>query len=116
MHPDGYVELRDRLKDVIISGGENISTIEVEQALSAHPASPRRPWWAAPTRSGARCRWRSWWRRRHCRRRRPSCGTSWASSSPGSRSRSGIELVDDLPKTGTGKVQKFALREREAAR
>jgi fatty-acyl-CoA synthase len=37
MHPDGYVELRDRLKDVIISGGENISTIEVEQALSAHP-------------------------------------------------------------------------------
>ena len=37
-HPDGYIELRDRAKDVIISGGENISTIEVEQAIVAHPA------------------------------------------------------------------------------
>jgi fatty-acyl-CoA synthase len=37
-HPDGYVELRDRAKDVIISGGENISSIEVEQALTQHPA------------------------------------------------------------------------------
>jgi fatty-acyl-CoA synthase len=37
-HPDGYVELRDRAKDVIVSGGENISTIEVEQALVSHPA------------------------------------------------------------------------------
>jgi fatty-acyl-CoA synthase len=37
-HPDGYVELRDRKKDIIISGGENISTIEVEQAIWAHPA------------------------------------------------------------------------------
>src|SRR5918999_213075 len=38
MHPDGYVELRDRAKDIIISGGENISTIEVERAVCAHPA------------------------------------------------------------------------------
>ena len=37
-HPDGYIELRDRKKDIIISGGENISTIEVEQAIAAHPA------------------------------------------------------------------------------
>ncbi len=37
VHPDGYVELRDRAKDVVISGGENISTIEVEQALMSHP-------------------------------------------------------------------------------
>ena len=37
MHPDGYIELRDRMKDIIISGGENISTIEVEQALVRHP-------------------------------------------------------------------------------
>ena len=35
MHPDGYIELRDRKKDIIISGGENISTIEVEQAIYA---------------------------------------------------------------------------------
>ena len=37
-HPDGYVEIRDRKKDIIISGGENISTIEVEHAIGAHPA------------------------------------------------------------------------------
>jgi fatty-acyl-CoA synthase len=37
-HPDGYIELRDRKKDIIISGGENISTIEVETAISKHPA------------------------------------------------------------------------------
>jgi fatty-acyl-CoA synthase len=37
-HPDGYVEVRDRLKDIIISGGENISTIEVESVLYRHPA------------------------------------------------------------------------------
>jgi fatty-acyl-CoA synthase len=38
MHPDGYVELRDRAKDIIISGGENISSVEVEQALNSHAA------------------------------------------------------------------------------
>ena len=38
MHPDGYVEIRDRAKDIIISGGENIASIEVERALSTHPA------------------------------------------------------------------------------
>ncbi len=38
MHPDGYVQLRDRAKDIIISGGENISTVEVEQALVSHDA------------------------------------------------------------------------------
>ncbi|MCB1887165.1 MAG: AMP-binding protein [Rhodocyclaceae bacterium] len=38
MHPDGYIALRDRAKDIIISGGENISSVEVEQALAAHPA------------------------------------------------------------------------------
>ena len=36
-HPDGYIELRDRKKDIVISGGENISTIEVEQAVAKHP-------------------------------------------------------------------------------
>src|SRR6266705_3334617 len=38
VHPDGYVEIRDRLKDVIISGGENISSVEVESVLLRHPA------------------------------------------------------------------------------
>jgi fatty-acyl-CoA synthase len=38
LHPDGYVEIRDRLKDVIISGGENIASVEIEQVLDSHPA------------------------------------------------------------------------------
>src|SRR3982074_1388255 len=38
LHPDGYIEIRDRIKDVIISGGENISSVEVEGALLRHPA------------------------------------------------------------------------------
>ena len=38
VHPDGYIELRDRMKDIVISGGENISSIEVEKALADHPA------------------------------------------------------------------------------
>jgi fatty-acyl-CoA synthase len=37
-HPDGYVEIKDRAKDIIISGGENISSVEVETALYKHPA------------------------------------------------------------------------------
>src|SRR5207244_9414078 len=37
LHPDGYIELRDRSKDVIISGGENITSIEVEQVIASHP-------------------------------------------------------------------------------
>ena len=56
MHEDGYVELRDRLKDVIISGGENIATIEVEQALAAHDVGRRgRGRRRARTSAGARC-------------------------------------------------------------
>ena len=53
MHPDGYIELRDRAKDIIISGGENISTIEVEQVLLRHPAVLECAVVAIPTSSGA---------------------------------------------------------------
>ena len=54
MHPDGYIQLKDRSKDIIISGGENISSIEVEDALYKHPAVPRRRSSPSPTRNGAR--------------------------------------------------------------
>jgi fatty-acyl-CoA synthase len=63
MHPDGYIELRDRSKDIIISGGENISSIEVEGALYAHPA----------VRSG---RWRSWQNRMTNGAKRPAPSSS----------------------------------------
>ena len=59
MHPDGYVEIRDRSKDVIISGGENIASVEVERVLDSHPAVVERAVVAIRTRSGAKCRSRS---------------------------------------------------------
>ena len=112
VHPDGYVELRDRLKDVIISGGENIATIEVEHALAAHPsvaeaavvAAPDERWGEVPVAfvtaaGGERAR------------RRRAAARSRASGSRGSRCPSGSIVVDELPKTGTGKIQKFELRE-----
>jgi fatty-acyl-CoA synthase len=112
VHPDGYVELRDRLKDVIISGGENIATIEVEQALAAHPsvsevavvAAPDERWGEVPvafvTAAGGESpeqeELREFARGRLARFKVPKR----------------IEVVDELPKTGTGKIQKFLLRER----
>jgi acyl-CoA synthetase (AMP-forming)/AMP-acid ligase II len=113
MHPDGYVELRDRLKDVVISGGENIATIEVEQALSAHPAiseaavvgRPDDKWGEVPvafvTTTDADVSLdveeiQEFVRARLARFKVPRA----------------IEVVDELPKAGTGKIQKFVLRER----
>jgi fatty-acyl-CoA synthase len=116
VHPDGYVELRDRLKDIVISGGENIATIEVEQALAANPAVseaavigvPDERWGEVPiafvtARPGEHVdtdRLRDFARERLAHFKVPKH----------------IEVVDDLPKTGTGKVQKFVLRERGGER
>jgi fatty-acyl-CoA synthase len=112
MHPDGYVELRDRLKDIVISGGENVSTIEVEQALTAHPAvaevavvgAPDEQWGEVPVafvvaRDRDRLdqdKLRAFARERLARFKVPKR----------------IEAVEELPKTATGKIQKFVLRER----
>ena len=103
VHPDGYIELRDRKKDIIISGGENISTIEVEQALAAHPAvlevrgrrRARREVGRGARRPSSRCR--------------PGAeadGARRSSSSPRAPrplqgARSAIEF-GELPKTSTG--------------
>ncbi len=111
-HPDGYIELRDRKKDIIISGGENISTIEVEQAVARHPAVMECAVVAVPDD-----KWGE----------RPK---AFVTLKPGMRSSEG-EIIEfcrqhvahfkcpaavefgDLPKTSTGKVQKFVLRDRE---
>jgi fatty-acyl-CoA synthase len=110
MHPDGYVELKDRAKDIIISGGENISSLEVERALAAHPAvleaavvaGPDQKWGEVPV--------------------------AFVSLKPGAQlSEKGLIeharsvlahfkaprriVFGELPKTSTGKVQKFLLRE-----
>jgi len=113
-HPDGAIELRDRSKDVIISGGENISSIEVEQVICAHPAVlecavvaiPHERWGERPKafvtlKDGAR--------------------VGEADIIAFCRERLAHFKCPDavgfgpLPKTGTGKVQKFALREPEWA-
>jgi fatty-acyl-CoA synthase len=113
-HPDGYIELRDRAKDVIISGGENISTIEVEQAVVQHPAVlecavvaiPDAVWGERPKAFVTL---------------KPAQTVSEHDLIEFCRARIAhfkcpvaIEF-GDLPKTSTGKVQKFILREKEWA-
>ncbi|QKY68788.1 long-chain-fatty-acid--CoA ligase [Lentibacillus sp. CBA3610] len=110
-HPDGYVEIRDRAKDLIISGGENISSTEVEGALYKHPgvmeaaviSIPHEKWGEVPkaiivlnpdisvTEEEIIA---------HCRSKLAHFKAPKA-----------VEFVDSLPKTATGKLQKFRLRE-----
>jgi fatty-acyl-CoA synthase len=111
MHPDGYIELRDRAKDIIISGGENISTIEVERALVRHPdvleaavvGIPDEKWGERPKGFVTL---------------RPGADLSEADliafsreTLPGFKAPSAIEFCE-LPKTSTGKIRKVELRER----
>jgi len=110
MHPDGYIQLKDRSKDIIISGGENISSIEVEDALYRHPAvsscgvvaRPDEKWGETPV--------------------------AYVELKPG-RSATEEEILEhcrallahfkvpkaiifaEIPKTSTGKIQKFVLRQ-----
>jgi fatty-acyl-CoA synthase len=113
-HPDGYVEIRDRNKDIIVSGGENISTIEVEQAVSRHPAVmeaavvaiPDEKWGERPKafvvlkkgQEATEDEIIDFCKERIARFKAPSA----------------VEFTE-LPKTSTGKVQKFVLREKEWA-
>lgn len=112
MHPDGYVEIKDRAKDIIISGGENISSLEVEEVLYKHPqiveaavvAAPHETWGETPM--------------------------AFVTPTPEAEGRLTAEDViayckenmarfkaptrvvfGPLPKTSTGKIQKFVLRE-----
>jgi fatty-acyl-CoA synthase len=114
MHPDGYIELRDRKKDIIISGGENISTIEVEQAVCAHPAVLEAavvgvpdPYWGEVPKAFVALK--------------PGQVLSEGELRDFCRGRlAGFKIpktfaFGELPKTSTGKVQKFVLREREWA-
>src|SRR5215471_18478247 len=110
VHPDGYVEIRDRLKDVIISGGENISSVEVESVLLRHPAVqeaaivgfPHERWGEAPhafvvLKQGARAD-----ERELCEFARANMAHFKAPHS--------VTFVNELPKTATGKIQKYILR------
>jgi len=115
-HPDGYIELRDRAKDVIISGGENISTIEVEQAIASHPAVMEAAVVAMP---------HDHWGERPKAVVVVKPGTSVTAEEliahvhgriARFKAPDAIDFVDALPKTSTGKIQKYVLREKEWAR
>jgi fatty-acyl-CoA synthase len=110
VHPDGYVEIRDRLKDVIISGGENISSVEVEGVLLRHPAVleaalvgvPDEKWGETPhafvvLREGA-----------------STTGDELIAFAREHlahfKAPRAVTFVGELPKTATGKIQKFVLR------
>jgi len=110
VHPDGYVEIRDRLKDVIISGGENISSVEVEGVLLRHPSVqevaivglPDKRWGEAPhafvvLKSEAiatEAELREFARANLAHFKAPHT----------------VTFVSELPKTATGKIQKYVLR------
>lgn len=114
VHPDGYMEIRDRFKDVIISGGENISSVEVEGCLLDHPAVQEaavvgvqhEKWGEAPhafiiLKDGAETTEDEL--KLHVRDNLAHFKTpQW------------VSFVEDLPKTATGKVQKFVLRDGKA--
>jgi fatty-acyl-CoA synthase len=115
IHPDGYVEIRDRIKDVIISGGENISSVEVEGVLLRHPSVqeaaivglPHEKWGEAPhayvvLKAGATAtedELIQLTRERLAHFKAPHS----------------VTFVQELPKTATGKIQKYVLRKGAAA-
>ena len=114
-HPDNYIDLRDRSKDIIISGGENISTIEVERAIVSHPAVlecavvavPHEKWGERPKAFVTL---------------KPGQSVEPAEIIEHVRSQLAhfkapdeVEVVDELPKTSTGKIQKYVLRDKEWA-
>lgn len=113
MHPDGYLEIRDRAKDVIISGGENIASVEVERALGSHPdvlecavvAAPDDRWGEVPIAFVSL---------------RPGSGPTTEELQSHVRAQlAGFKVPKqvhfcELPKTSTGKIQKHQLRARRS--
>jgi fatty-acyl-CoA synthase len=112
LHPDGYLELKDRAKDIIISGGENISSVEVEAALQSHPAVLEAAVVAVPDE-----RWGE--RPAALATLAPGAGVTEDELKTYLRTRlAGFKVPDvirfgELPKTATGKIQKFRLRDDE---
>jgi fatty-acyl-CoA synthase len=111
LQPDGYVKIKDRSKDVIISGGENISSIEVEDTLYRHPAVLAAAVVAQPDTK---------WGETPCAFVEIKAGASVTEAELIKHCRSHLArfkaprrvIFGELPKTSTGKIQKFVLRER----
>ena len=109
VHPDGYIQLKDRSKDIIISGGENVSSIEVEEALYRHPAVATVAVVAKPNDK---------WGETPCAfvELKPGSQVSadelrvWCRNELASYKVPGEFIFTQIPKTSTGKIQKFLLR------
>ena len=110
IHPDGYIQLKDRSKDIIISGGENISSIEVEDALYKHPAIAAAAVVAKPDEK---------WGETPCAfvELKPGAQASadellqWCKKHLAGYKCPRYVVFAEIPKTSTGKIQKFKLRE-----
>ncbi|XP_057960123.1 2-methylpropanoate--CoA ligase CCL4-like [Malania oleifera] len=112
MHPDGYLEIKDRSKDVIISGGENLSSVEVESVLYTNPAVNEVAVVARPD---------EYWGETPCAFVSLKSGTSGTTEKeiveycrarlPHYMAPKTVVIKEELPKTSTGKIQKFQLRE-----
>jgi fatty-acyl-CoA synthase len=113
VHEDGYIELRDRAKDIIISGGENISTIEVENVLLHHPAISEAAVVARPDET---------WGETPCAFVTLRAGQEATVAEIVAFCRERLAhfkcpryiVFGDLPKTATGKTQKYLLKQRAA--
>ncbi|WP_294621419.1 acyl-CoA synthetase [uncultured Roseovarius sp.] len=111
VHPDGYIQLKDRSKDIIISGGENISSIEVEEALYRHPAVAVAAVVAMPHEK---------WGETPCAFVELNAGQeldeatlrTWCREHLASYKVPGKIVFETIPRTSTGKIQKFVLRQR----
>ena len=114
MHPSGYIELKDRSKDIIISGGENISTIEIEGVLYRHPSVLEAAVVARPDEK---------WGETPCAFVTLKLGLDVDEDEIINFCRDNMAhykspktvVFGDLPKTSTGKIQKFVLRDRARA-
>jgi fatty-acyl-CoA synthase len=114
IHPDGYIQLKDRSKDIIISGGENISSIEVEDALYKHPAIA---FVAVVARPDAK------WGEHPCAFIEIKSGHEATEADIIAFTRQHLAsfkvprsvVFTELPKTSTGKIQKYMLRDRAKA-
>jgi fatty-acyl-CoA synthase len=114
MHPDGYVQLKDRSKDIIISGGENISSIEVEEALYRHPAvavaavvaMPHEKWGETPC---------AFIELAADQKADADVLRAWCRDQLAPYKVPGSFIFMPIPRTSTGKIQKFVLREQVRA-
>lgn len=114
IHPDGYIQLKDRSKDIIISGGENISSIEVEEALYRHPAvevvavvaKPHDKWGETPC---------AFVELKADQKTDATALRAWCKEHLAPYKVPGEIVFTDIPRTSTGKIQKFVLREQARA-